>query len=732
MSLHDIAPDFIPQDVLSKRNKEKSWAYGYDEEWDLVVISKDGTVGEVYHINGVFIGLPLAPDHVDYEHNKWHPEPVPQTLQKIKSTFEWQKKDSDFKARYVDYIESQFDRREYGYWFINKKKKTYITGSHYMYLTFSKIDVGLPDFRESNRIFFIYWEACKADKRCFGMCYLKNRRSGFSFMSSSEISNLGTIHKKSKLGIQSKTGADAKELFMHKVVPIVKNYPFFFKPVQEGMDTPKTELSFRVPASKITRKNMDTEQEEIEGLDTTIDWLNTADNSYDGQKLLFLIEDESGKLEKPNNILNGWRVRKTCLRLGSKIIGKCMMGSTVNALAKGGENFKKLYYDSDPKKRDANGRTKSGLYSLFIPMEYNMEGHIDEYGHAVIDDPLFETFGPDGEKITQGAVTVWNNEVAALKSDPDALNEYYRQYPRTESHAFRDESKSSIFSLEHIYAQVDYNDAYVDSKVVRVGNFTWKDGVEDSEAIWVPDPRGRFHISWFPPKDMRNNVIKKDGKLIPGNEDYGAFGVDPYDISATSDGRGSNAACHGKTGFSYRDDVPSHTFFLEYIARPQTAEIFFEDMLMAMHFYGMPALIENNKQRLLYLMKKRGYRKFSLNRPDKPLAKLSGIDKELGGIPSQSEDVLQAHASGINSYILKHVGYDTTGEYRNAEDMGNMYFTRTLNDWARFDIRNRTKHDASISSGLAIMATNRHTFMHTKEVDTRITVNFPTSMRKKS
>jgi hypothetical protein len=114
------------------------------------------------------------------------------------------------------------------------------------------------------------------------------------------------------------------------------------------MDKPKTELAYRVPASKITKKNMYEEgQVELEGLDTTIDWKNTSDNSYDGEKLILLVEDESGKLEVPNNILNGWRIRKTCLRLGSRIIGKCMMGSTPNALAKGGANFKKLYNDSN-------------------------------------------------------------------------------------------------------------------------------------------------------------------------------------------------------------------------------------------------------------------------------------------------------------------------------------------------------------------------------------------------
>jgi hypothetical protein len=463
--------------------------------------------------------------------------------------------------------------------------------------------------------------------------------------------------------------------------------------------------------------------DEVEGLDTSIDWKNTDENAYDGEKLLFLVEDEAAKLERPNNILNGWRVRKTCLRLGSRITGKCMMGSTANALLKGGQNYKDLYYDSDPKKRNKNGQTKSGLYSLFIPMDYNFEGYLDEYGFAVIDDPKEPIKGLDGEWITQGVVSYWNNEVESLKSDPDALNEWYRQFPRTESHAFRDESKASIFNLTKIYQQVDYNESLIRDKVVVRGSFHWRDGKQDSEVIWTPDVRGRFAVSWMPPATMRNNVIKRNGVFYPGNEHVGAFGCDPYDISGTVDGRASNGALHGKTGFTV-DDAPSNFFFLEYIARPQTAEIFFEEVLMACVFYGMPILIENNKQRLLYHFKNRGYRNFSINRPDKKINMLSKTERELGGIPNSSEDVKQAHASGIETYIEKYVGIDTEGVYRDPEEVGQMYFSRTLEDWARFDINNRTKHDASISSGLAIMATNRHAFV-SKTEKPKLTVRLP-------
>ena len=52
------------------------------------------------------------------------------------------------------------------------------------------------------------------------------------------------------------------------------------------------------------------------------------------------------------------------------------------------------------------------------------------------------------------------------------------------------------------------------------------------------------------------------------------------------------------------ENMPSN-HFLEYIARPQTAEIFFEEVLMACVFY-MPILCENNKPRLLYHLENRG------------------------------------------------------------------------------------------------------------------------------
>tara|TARA_B110000305_G_scaffold59516_1_gene65859 strand:- start:4779 stop:7001 length:2223 start_codon:yes stop_codon:yes gene_type:complete len=707
--------DVINPKILAKQNRFKKWEYGYNVEYDFIVISKSGKIGKIIEIQGLRIALPAADEPYKRSNKKeeqhWERFEYPKELQRIKTRFDWEEYPIDFKEKWYDYIDNEFTRREQGFWFYNNGINTYITGSHYMYLQWSKIDIGAPEYRESNTIFFIFWEACKADHRCYGICYLKNRRSGFSFMSSAELVNQATISSDARFGILSKSGADAKKMFTDKVVPISVNYPFFFKPIQDGMDRPKTELAYRVPASKLTRRKLESNEQlaDLQGLDTTIDWKNTGDNSYDGEKLKILSHDESGKWERPDNILNNWRVTKTTLRLGSRIVGKCMMGSTSNALDKGGDNFKKLYYNSDVTKRNKNGQTASGLYSLFIPMEWNYEGFMDTFGLPVFTNPKDPVKTIDGGTITTGVIQHWQNEVEGLKIDQDALNEYYRQFPRTEAHAFRDETKDSLFNLTKIYQQIDINEELNNLSSVAQGSFQWLNGIKDSQVEFYPNKNGRFLLSWVPPLKLQNNIITKNGIKYPGNEHVGAFGCDSYDISGTVDGRGSKGALHGLTKFSM-DDAPPHHFFLEYIARPQTAEIFFEDVLMALAFYGMPILCENNKPRLLYYLKRRGYRGFSMNRPDKIYNKLSTTEREIGGIPNSSEDIKQAHAAAIEYYIENYVGQLET-------KVGDMYFQKTLDDWSRFNINNRTKYDASISSGLAIMACNKNKY---RPVATRV------------
>ena len=670
-----------------------------------IKICPNGTEGEIIELGGILICLPKRPPKkniIGYKKSDdlqvWERTPMPQELSRIRSMDEWAEMPRQFREKFRPYIEEEFRRRREGFWFYNNGTATYITGRHYMMLQWTKLDVGYPYFLNFQREIFLHMAACESDPRCIGQLYTKCRRSGYTNICSAVLVDEATQVKDKLMGIQSKTGKDAQEnIFMKKVVYMFRHYPFFFKPIQDGTTNPRMELAFREPSKRITKNNKTSQTGEA--LNTVINWKNTTNNAYDGEKLHLLYLDEAGKWERPTDIRDAWRIQRTCLIVGRKIVGKALVGSTVNPMDKGGSQYKDLWRDSNPLERNANGRTRTGLYRLFIPAYESLEGFFDQYGMPVIEDPVNVTNGLDGEDIIFGAKTYLKNERESLKDDPSELNEITRQFPFTTDEAFRDSIDGSLFNIGRIYEQIQYNDELFPNPVV-VGNFVWKEAQKDTEVVFKPDPKGRFKISWMPPPELRNVKKYERGKRIPANSDLGVGGVDSYDLDATVDGRGSKGALHLYNKFHMQH--PSNMFVLEYASRPPLAKIFYEDVLMAAVFYGYPILIENNKYGIARHFESRGYDGFLMNRPDHLKSPNSKVNVKTKGIPSNSQDVIQAHAHAIEAYIHNHIGINSeTGEF------GNMYFNNTLEDWIGFNINNRTKFDLTISSGLALLAAQK-------------------------
>jgi len=676
-----------------------------DRSDEVIWLDPDGKKGEVLELHGLDIGLPKKPSRSEILFNDkpkgmqmWQRIPMPQELSRIRSMDEWFEKPSEFRKKFSSYVEKEFERRHNGVWFYNNGLPTYITGRHYMFLQWSKIDVGYPSYLAFQREIFIHMAACEVDTRCIGQLYTKCRRSGYTNICASVLVDEASQVKDKLLGIQSKTGKDAQEnIFMKKVIPMFRSYPFFFKPIQDGTTNPRMELAFREPSKRITKKNKTSQKGDA--LNTIVNWKNTTNNAYDGEKLHMLYLDEAGKWEKPNDIKEAWRIERTCLIVGRKIVGKAMVGSTVNPMNKGGEEYKALWEDSDPYERNANGRTKTGLYRIFIPASHALEGFFDKYGNPVVDNPSGSILGLDGEDVDIGSVQYLKNERESLSSDPSELNEVIRQFPLTEDEAFRDSIEGSIFNIGKIYQQIDWNSNMFPNPVVR-GNFMWK--VKDKEVIFSPDPRGRFRITWQPPSEMRNKFFDERGKKIPPNAQFGVGGVDSYDLDETVDGRGSKGAMHLFNKFNMKEDVPSSMFVLEYASRPDLASIFYEDVLMAAFYYGYPLLVENNKYGIVRYFESRGYDGYLLDRPSHLTSSSSKVNVKTKGIPSNSQDVIQAHAHAIETYIHSHVGIKPE-----TEDFGNMYLNETLEDWIGYKISNRTKYDLTISSGLALLAAQK-------------------------
>ena len=675
---------------------------GYEDK--AVVVDPRGTHGEVIDIDGLLVALPKKPPKKEIlfaeeprKMQMWRRLDVPQELSSIRSMDEWYEKPAEFRKKFLPYIEREFDRRRNGVWFYNNGEPTYITGRHYMLLQWTKLDIGHPYYFAFQRRIYIHMAACEADPRCIGQLYTKCRRSGYTNICSAVLVDEATQVKDKLLGIQSKTGKDAQEnIFMKKTVSMFKSYPFFFKPIQDGTTNPRMELAFREPSKRITKNN----KTSIKGdaLNTVINWKNTTNNAYDGEKLHMLYLDEAGKWEKPADIREAWRIERTCLIVGRKIVGKALVGSTVNPMDKGGEEFRELWDDSDPTERNANGRTKSGLYGLFIPAYDALEGFFDQYGNCVAEDPEEPVMGIDGEMIYIGSKTYLKNERDAMKHNPKEMNELVRQFPWSIDEAFRDSIEGSVFNVGKIYQQIDHNNGMYPNPVVK-GNFVWKE--KDKEVIFSPDPNGRFRVCWHPKAADRNKFTEdRGGKKSPANAHIGVGGVDSYDLDQTVDGRGSKGAMHLYNKFNMH--APSNMFVLEYASRPDLAAIFYEDCLMAAFYFGYPLLIENNKYGIARYFEKRGYDNYLLDRPSHLASASAKVKVRTKGVPSNSADMIQSHAQAIESFIHSHVGYKAE-----TDEVGSMYFNRTLEDWIAYKIDKRTKYDLTISSGLALLAAQK-------------------------
>lgn len=731
----------IPDEIRLQKNKEQSWEYGYNQKYDVIIISKDGTIGEIYEIYDLCIAIPEVPNQIEgskktTKDQKWERKALPAELKKFKSMYGdegWNKAPKQLVDKYDPYIKEEYKRRKFGFWFMNNGIPTWIVGQHYVYLQWSPIDIGYANYWLAGMISYYHWEACRADNRSYGQVKVKCRRSGASHEASSDIIEEASISRSSSFGIVSKTGKDAKSFFIKKVVAKFRKYPFFFKPLFDGNTNPKEELAFRAPSEKVTIHNKGAHTEDDE-LDTYISHQTTQNNSYDSEKLKMIVEDEGGKwISKLGDILQHWDTVKECLRTGKKIIGKCKMITTVNPPKDGGESFKKLWEQSNVKDRMPNGQTKSGLYQIFVRAEHNYEGFIDQYGYPVLETPESPVMGIDGELIKQGAFQYFDELVVSLKDDPEKLNEFLRKNPRCIEDAFRQPSSGSPFVLANIHDQRERNNQMVE--VIKGGrivprhqtqlmrfNLVWRDGKKDSFVDMIPHPEGVFYATWIPPHEQQNKQIIVNGRKTPGNADFGAFGCDPYDVSETvTDSRFSNGAL---IGFSRGRHMggPEYGVFLEYAERPLSVDDFFDDVIKCCVFYGMPILPERDKARLLYEMKNRGYRSYVLNRPDKEEWELSGADKEIGGYPSRNELIRNDQIILIHGYTAKHLGEARINTYRELGTYPTMPFNRLLTDIEGFTPEKTTKSDLTMALGAAMVAVQPKSWYAKKEIEIK-TIN---------
>jgi hypothetical protein len=368
------------------------------------------------------------------------------------------------------------------------------------------------------------------------------------------------------------------------------------------------------------------------------------------------------------------QVVQFCLQQEETIIGKALYTTTVEDMDSGGEAFKELWMASDQKKLNRNGRTKSGLYQYFTPAYKTL--FFDKYG--VADEAKAKEF--------------YLAERDALQDDQRALASYIRKNPFTIEEAFFSEAESCLFDALALNRQKE-TITWVDKKELYVlGDFVWKDGIRDSVVVFNEKSNGKFKVhkkaNVFD-TNYYNQVEQHGSRKIPKDNNKYSLGVDPYDHDDTVGNDRSNGAAFVYRRFDVMNEM-SETFLVQYINRPQKADIFYEDIIKLCHFFGCEVLCEDNKQGLIKYFTYRGYDRF--------LTRLAGANKY--GI-SATVKVHQQIAEETEAYII--------------DNLPKVLFEELIDDWLGFNLKKTTKFDAAMAAGYTLIAASKSKFAQAVE-----------------
>jgi hypothetical protein len=560
----------------------------------------------------------------------------------------------------LDKIRSEHWRyRLCGYWLMINGVPTYLTGTYWFYLNWcsSNTPSGYMDYREPDRLFFYALSHTDTSPVAGGVVYVGRRQAGKTYMANSWMLDRITLYKKKHGGIQSKTEPDAQKVF-NKLVNCFVDLPEFFRPVYDQSQGLRPKEQLRLFKTNIKGKDAEKNKAGVE-LRSYIDFSNNKSEAYDGDESMFAyVLDEFGKKQQ-SNVKVTWETVRPCIDKEGRWFGKAFICSTIEDMENVGDAPRHLFFGSDINNLNANGRTKTGLYSIFFGAQYTT--FFDEHGNSMV------------EKATQFHL----NEMAAIK-DPASLSSYKRKNPFRIEDAFRVESKDCHYNVGLLNDRLD--NLYQDNLTTR-GNFVWENGVQDSKVVFVKDRNGRWEICWNFKQDGESNKVSRKGTTFqPENKLKFVMGCDPFSHNKTVDNRRSDGAALVLMKFDATSEMDcTNMFVCKYKARPESASIFYEDMIKTAVYYGCQILFENNKNNWDIYFKQRGYESF--------LMKLDGYPDY--GIPGNENTHRQL--------------VEVTEEYIN-KNISNVYYKDLINDWLEFDMNNTTKFDLAMAAGYTLIA----------------------------
>ena len=723
-----ILDNVIPISVIKKNNAKKLWKYGRNEEYDVIVISRNGTIGQIVEISGLKIALPSAPKKIRFKEfpnneQKWARYTIPEELLDFDKIYKDEPnpvaKWKQVQLKYKSFIEEDIERKFNGDWICIDGEDVYLTGYYYFFLQHYYLSDmrKFPDFRNPQLDYFIFVEACFADFKCLGSLLLKSRRSSFSTTSASIVLCKAITYINGFFPIVSKKDKDAETLFNNHIVKPFLALPKHLQPQRSGEVMPKKELSFASVKKRLTTNNkLDTSDV---GLDTLITYYATTVDAYDGTQVTISINDEIGKLKGNLDINEYWeQAHKMCHVVGSQVVGKALCGSTANPPNKGGKNYAKFYNDSKHSNKNGLGLTSTDLYAIFIPADFTTMGFFDQWGYTIYNDPDVPIKNELGLMVSIGAKRYLDEKEAICQGDIKKLNAQKRNNPRVDNDAFLDEEASSIYGREGVINHVNFLKTFINTDKYKNQVFRfdlyYKPTVDNPLNVEIShSAKGRYMASWLPPIELRNKYKIKDGKRYPVNGHLGALGADPYQADRVKHGGGSKMGIVGITSSDVETllKYQRNLTFVFYNNRPDTVEEAEDDAMKLALYLSMPILIETNKDGLVKRFYRDGLRGYSLNDPLRKKSEMSSTNTKYGGISTT------AYNKGKQEQSLETYLHDNVNNDVDENDIKIPFLA--LNEMAiEYSETTRTKLDGVVAWMLASLALSKKDIVKEKIEDT--------------
>jgi len=352
-------------------------------------------VGEKITIYGSTITLPEKPNDADAlyfglprKQQKWKRQSLPDFFDKV----EYAKTTGNLilTPQQESYAHEEVRRCKQGVWAWIGDKMRYIPKRYYFYLQYYTLEDGTaPEFREADRLYYLFFEHWFLILWCLGIIRIKKRRQGASSQSCSNILYEAIFFKNSNCGLLSKTKDDSKATFTEMVTAAYRLLPVFLKPKQVNKEDSVTELVF-AHKSQTVKSGIAAGAKEEEGHNSKINYKAPVLNAYDRGRMSYVLGDEFGKLEKDVPASRLLAIISKTLVKGVKRVGWIDMPSTVNEMTEGGgAEYRKIWDNADQFKRPI---TLNRIVRFFQPAYEAYEGFIDEFGDSVIDAPTEEQY----------------------------------------------------------------------------------------------------------------------------------------------------------------------------------------------------------------------------------------------------------------------------------------------------------------------------------------------------